>query len=222
MKKQYHLDFDEFSLQKLKGSLQKRKMIPSRVILKQDIEERFKILDSNGIKTLKELIDVLKSSQKIDLFSEKTGLSVEYLTILKREINSYHPNPIILKKFPGIDTKIIETLEKLGIRNTKQFFNNVNCNKGTHQLALEAGVSEDKIEELASLSDLARLYGVGPVFARIIFDVGINSVETFIKYSAKDFIELYENKTQKKADFGVSDINFSLEMAKELLANKST
>ena len=219
MKKQYHLDIDKFSLQKLKGSLQKRKMIPSRVILKQDIEVRFKILDSNGIKTLKELIDVLKSKQKIELFSEKTGLSVEYLTILRREINSYRPNPINLNKFPGIDTKTIETLENSGIKNTRQYFNKVNCNNGTHQLAQETSISIDKLEELASLSDLARLYGVGPVFARIIFDVGINSVKSFIKYSAKDFIKLYENKTKKKADFGESDINFSLEMAEELLTN---
>jgi len=71
---------------------------------------------------------------------------------------------------------------------------------------------------LISLSDLARLYGVGPVFARIIYDVGIDSVKTFIKYSAEDFISIYENKTQKKADFGTNEINFSIELAKDLMA----
>ncbi|KPA15107.1 hypothetical protein MHK_004686, partial [Candidatus Magnetomorum sp. HK-1] len=29
-------------------------------------------------------------------------------------------------------------------------------------------------------------------------------------------INIYENKTKKKADFGVNDINFSIELAKEL------
>ena len=72
------------------------------------------------------------------------------------------------------------------------------------------------------MSDLARLYGVGPVFARIIYDVGINSVKGFIKYSAKEFITIYENKTHKKADFGEGDINFSIEIAKELLSNDKT
>ncbi len=221
MKKQYHLDFEKFSLQRFKRSLQKRNMIPSRVILKENIEERFKLLDSNGIKTLKALIDTLKSKQKIDTFSKKTGLAIDYLTILKREVNSYHPNPINLNKFPGIDIKIVESLKKLGIRNTKQYFNKVNCGTGNDQLAQETGISKDIFDELSSLSDLARLYGVGPVFARIIYDVGINSVENFIKYSAKEFIKIYEKKTKKKADFSESDINFSREIANELLSNPS-
>ena len=222
MKEQYYIDFEKFSLLKFKKSLQKRNMIPSRVILKQDIEERFKILDSNGIKTLKALIDELKSKQKVEIFSKKTSLSIEYLTILKREVNSYHPNPINLNKFPGIDIKTVETLEKNGIKNTKQYFNQVNCGTGTDQLSQETNISQDKLDELASLSDLARLYGVGPVFARIIYDVGINSVKGLIKYSAKEFITIYENKTHKKADFGEGDINFSIEIAKELLSNDKT
>lgn len=70
---------------------------------------------------------------------------------------------------------------------------------------------------MALLSDLARLYGVGPVFAGIIYNVGINSVESFIKYSAEEFIKIYENKTKKKADFSENDINFSINLAKELV-----
>lgn len=194
-------------------------MIPSRVILKQDIEERFKILDSNGIKTLKDLVGVLNTKPKIDTFSRKTGLTVEYLTILKREAKSYHPNPVKLSKFPGVDANIIESLEKIGVNNTKQLFNKVNNETETKELAQEAGISKASLDELASLSDLARLYGVGPVFARIIYDVGINSIDSFIEYSSEEFIKIYENKTKKKADFSESDIRFSIELAKELLAN---
>ena len=69
---------------------------------------------------------------------------------------------------------------------------------------------------MASKSDLARLYGVGTVFARMIYDVGIRSVKTFIQYDAEEFVSLYEKATHKKADFSVNDINFSLELAKEL------
>ncbi len=216
MKEQYYIDLEKYSLQQFKLSLQKRDMIPSRVILKEKIEDRFGILKVNGIKNLKTLIDVLKTKQKIDAFSKKSELSIDYLTILKREANSYLPNPIRLKDFPETDSKNIEALEKIGIRNTKQLFNKVKIEKGIIQLCHLTGISKEKLNELASLSDLARLYGVGPVFARIIYDVGIKSVKTFVKYSAQEFIRIYENKTQKKADFGVNDINFSIELAKEL------
>jgi nucleotidyltransferase/DNA polymerase involved in DNA repair len=216
MKEQYYLDLEKYSLQKFKKSLQKRDMIPSRVILKENIEERFKILGFNKIKNLKELVDVLKTKQKIESFAKKTNLSIEYLTILKREASSYLPNPINLKKFPGIDTQTIEALEKIGIKNTKQLYNKVNIGEDIIQLSQLTGISVEKLNELASLSDLARLYGVGPVFARIIYDVGIKSVKTFVRYKAEEFINIYENKTQKKADFSVNDINFSIELAKEL------
>ena len=89
----------------------------------------------------------------------------------------------------------------------------------TSEPAQETGIPIDKLNELAPLSDLARLFGVGPVFARIIYDVGIDSVKAFVKNSAEEFIRIYEKKTQKKADFGTNDINFSIEPAKDLIAS---
>ena len=44
MKQHYYLDLEHYSVRKLKISLQNRKMIPSRVMLKDHIEERFEIL----------------------------------------------------------------------------------------------------------------------------------------------------------------------------------
>ncbi len=218
MNEQYHINLENFSLKKLKISLQKRDMIPSRIILKEKIEENFAVLTANGIKNLKTLSDQLKTKQKIEVFSEKSGLSVNYLTILKREVNSYLPNPIRLKDFPGIDTEIISVLETIGIKNTRHYFDRVKTGDGIEQLSQLTGVSTEKLNELASLSNLARLYGVGPAFARIIYAAGIKSVNCFLKYEAEEFISIYENKTRKKADFGVNDINFSLELAKELEA----
>jgi hypothetical protein len=218
MKEKYYIDLEKYSLQKFKSSIQKRDMIPSRVILKERIEERFSRLDANGIKNLKSLINILKTKQKIEMFSKISKLSIEYLTILKREASSYLPNPIRLKDFPGTDPKHIKALENIGIKNTKQLFIKVKTVEELDQISKSTSISIEKLNELISLSDLARLYGVGPVFARLIYDVGIDSVKTFTKYSAEEFISIYENKTQKKADFGTNDINFSIELAKELMA----
>ena len=70
--------------------------------------------------------------------------------------------------------------------------------------------------EVVHLSDLARLYGVGPVFARLLYDTGIRSVETFLEYSPQEIVRIYEEKNQKKADFSESDIQFAHELAREL------
>ncbi len=216
MRNKYHLDLEIYSLQKFKHNLKSRAMIPSRVSLKDELDERFRVLEIRGITNLKELIDVLKTKPKIELFSEKTGLTVEYLTLLNREAKSYLPNPVRLDKFPEIPIKYVARLDAIGIRNSRQLFNEAQAKKGRERIAQRAEVPIEILTELVCLSDLSRAYGVGPVFARIIYDVGVKSIAAFVKNTAEDFIRIYEEKEQKKADFGVNEIQFSLELAKEL------
>ncbi len=216
MGNQYQIDLEKYSLQKFKNNLKSRDMIPSRVSLKEELDERFKILENSGITNLKELIDMLKTKPKIELFSKETGLSIEYLTILKREAQSYLPNPIRIDKFPGIPTKYVNKLEAEGIRNSRQLFNEAKDKNERERLSQRTEIPVEIMYELVCLSDLARAYGVGPEFARMIYDVGIRSIKEFVENTAEEFIRIYEEKEQKKADFGVNEIQFSLELAKEL------
>jgi hypothetical protein len=184
--------------------------------LKEELDERFKILEISGITNLKELIYRLKTKPKIELFSKETGLSIEYLTLLKREAKSYQPNPIRIDKFPGIPTKYVNRLDAEGIRNSRQLFNKTKDKMERERLSQKTGIPIEIMNELVCLSDLARAYGVGPVFARMIYDVGIKSIKEFVEVTAEEFIRIYEEKEQKKADFGANEIQFSLELAKEL------
>ncbi len=216
MKSAYHIDLSKYSLEQLKISLKYRDMIPSRLILKDDIDDRFRILSNNGIEHLAHLYTQLKTKQKVETFSNQSGLPVEYLTILSREVRSYLPNPVRLDKFPGVDSKSVSTLESAGIKNTKHLFDRTSTKENFNLLLQSTGIDKSCLEELKALSDLVRIYGVGPVFARIIYDVGVRSVETFKGMTAEAFIQIYEDKINKKADFGENDISFSIELAKEL------
>jgi len=216
MSTQYQIDLEKYSLQRFKKSLQTRDMIPSRLGLKDELNVRFQILEDRGITNLKELIDVLKTKKKVEQFSQETGLSIEYLTLLNREAKSYLSKPIRLDKFPDIQTRYLERLDEVGIRNSRQLFVEAQNKNRRERLSKETDIPLEVLNELIGLSDLSRIYGVGPVFARMMYGVGIKSVKKFIEYTADDFIRIYEEQTQKKADFGVCEIEFSLELAKEL------
>ena len=216
MNDQYHIDVEKYSLEKFKNNLKSRDLIPSRVSLKDDLDERFEILEINGISNIKELIEALKTKPKIESFSKQTGLSTEYLTLLRREAKSYLPNPIRLDKFSGIPAEYVTNLEIAGITNSRQLFNEAKSKEQRKQLSQITECPIDILTELVCLSDLSRAYGVGPVFARMIYDVGIETIEAFTELTANDFIRIYEEKTRKKADFGAHEIQFSLELAKEL------
>ncbi len=216
MKVNFHMDLEKYSLKKFRKSLKSRKMIPSRVSLKENIDERFNILEKFSILNNQQLIDTLKTKEKIVEFSKLSGLPTDYLILLNREAKSFLPNPCRLDKFSGIEKKYFAILEEHNIKNTRQFFNLANNELARIQLAHSTNIPISILEELFGLSDLSRVYGVGPVFARMIYDLGVHSIKSFLTYSGEEFIEIYEEKTHKKADFSIHDIDFSLELAKEL------
>jgi len=216
MNSRFHLDASKISLESFRRSLASRELIPSRVVLKENLDSRFEAIHTAKIQTLGDLIGALKTRPKVDAFSKKTGVDVQYLTLLKREAGSYFSNPVLLSKFPGVNARVISRLEKAGIKNSKQLFDKAFVTEDRVVLSTELGVPMQDLDEIVCLSDLSRLYGVGPIFARIFLDVGIDSVKALIGHKPEGIVRIYEDATGKKADFTVKDLLFTLEIAKEL------
>jgi hypothetical protein len=191
-------------------------MIPSRQCLKEDLERLFGKIASTGISNMKELVSVLKTREKIYTFAKKSGVPAEYLTLLVREARSYLPSPVRLDKLPGIPDEYSNSLDDIGIKNSRQLITEAGEKRKRAALARRTEIPLDVLDELVCLSDLARGYGIGPVFARLFYDVGIHTIQHFVGYSAEEIIKIYEAETGKKADFGVNEIQFSLELASEL------
>jgi len=212
----YHLDPAKYTLQELKNDLLGRDLIPSRIPLKEDLEIHFQILEGKGIQTLRDLITALTNQNKLREFSSSSGISEKYLTLLRREANSYLPNPVPLDKFSGFGATEIKKLAAAGIKNSRHIFELAKNNPEQVSLSTGLGVSMETLTELVGLSDLARAYGVGPVFARILYDAGIHSISEFRSYTPQQVIELYESKAGKKADFSIDDIKFSLDLVQVL------
>ena len=70
----YHIDLEQFSLERFRHSLETSEVLPGRRILKEKIAERFKILEFHGHPELKDLMQALKSPKKLEQFSKKSGL----------------------------------------------------------------------------------------------------------------------------------------------------
>jgi len=212
----YHVDLAKYTIRVFKNMLQTRVLLPSRASLKDDMDERFRRLEITGITTMKDLIDALNTKPKIERVPQETGVPVAYLTLLNREAKNYRPNPIRIDKFPGIPANYVERLSDVGITHSRHMFQKAKDTQQRAHVSRTTDIPLTILDELIGLSDLSRLYGVGPVFARILYDRGMTSVAVLRTYTAEDVIRLYEDTTQKKADFGVSEMQFSLELAHEL------
>lgn len=185
---EYYPDLKNFDLAKLKDQLKTTRLLPSQQILRDKIDERFTCIEKNGIENLEQLQNVLKTKSAVQLFAMKTGIPVDYLTVLRREVNMYQPKPINLKDFPGFDPDVIEKLQQIGIKNTEQLFPHVLTPQDRNEFAKQHRIDDDVILELTKLTDVARTKWVGPKFARLLIQ---SKYDTLEKVANSDHEKLY-------------------------------
>jgi len=176
MDSQYHMDLSQFSLDQLRHVLEAGSLLPSEQVLGEDMAGCFERLASLGIANLQDLVDRLGSKKKLIQFSEASGLPEKHLTVLRRRAGTYASKPVPLAKFPGIDPQVVERLAALGIKHSKHLFDRTQSRDDRAALAAKAGVPEDALLELVKLSDLVRAAYVGPVYARILYEAGADTL----------------------------------------------
>ncbi len=172
----YYADLAAFSLERLKNLFKTTRLLPSQKILQENIDERFACLAQYGIQNLAQLQKSLNSKVDLQSFSAQTGLPIDYLTLLRREVNSNQPKPIDLKDFPGVHAEVAQPLAQRGIKNTAQLFPHVLTAANRLALAHETQIALDDILDLTRLTDVARAKWVGPKFARLLVAAGYGSL----------------------------------------------
>lgn len=220
MADQYYMNFADFSLDKLKQILKTEEMLPARQILKEDIEERFEVLASMGILSLKDLIDALKTKKKIEDFAKSSGLSKEYLVILGREARSLKPKVVPLREMLGVDEEYVDKLESVGITHSKHLFNHGRTKVEREKLATATEVPIEDLLELVKLSDLARIRGLGAAFVRLFYEAGADTIETLSGWEPEKLsqavLKLNEEREITKWVPSLKDVRQYVEMANEL------
>jgi hypothetical protein len=216
----YYTDLSSVSIDKYKNKLEAAYLPPSRMILKEKLDERFDYFKSIGIKNVSDLQKLLKKKEKLSELSKVSCLSGDYLPILLREINSIQPKPNKIKEFIGIPLESVSKLEKIGIKDTVGLFEMVKTAKDRKDLANKAGIGDSEVLELTKLTDLSRIKWVGVTFARMLYDVGVDTVE---KASKADYEDLHKriNQINKERNFykgqiGLNDMKLFVNAAKEV------
>lgn len=203
---EYNLDLDGLSVQEYKDLLKQQNLLPGRRILWQDIDRNFALFESKGIKSVADLKKSLSTPKRIAAFATESGISEEYLVILKREIGSLEQKTVPLSEFPGINSLLLEKLGESGLRTSKEYWDQ----------------KPDVPGELFCLCDLVRINGVGPVAARAFYEAGYHSASEVATADAEDMLEkvsaVNEVHHYYKAKLGIKDMQFCIDFA--LLLNK--
>jgi hypothetical protein len=216
----YYIDLEKISIDDYRIKLESAYLPPSRLILKDKLDERFGYFKSIGIKNVKGLIQLLKKKDKLAELSKVDCFSGDYLTILLRELNSTLPKPNKISDFIEIAKDTVDSLEKIGITNTEKLYDKVVKKSDRQKLTDSTGIKYQDILELTKLADLSRIKWVGVTYAQMLYDLGVDTVE---KISVSDPIDLHAriNKMIKeknifKGAIGLNDVKILIESANEL------
>ena len=216
----YYIDLEKITIKDYKKRLESAYLPPSRMILKERSDERFGYFENIGIKTVKELMLILKKKDKFAELSKVGCFSGDYLTILLRELNSILPKPNKISDFIGISKVTIGSLEKIGVTNTEKLYDKAIKKSDRQKLAASIGIKYQDILELAKLADLSRIKWVGATYAQMLCDLGVDTVE---KVSESDPIDLHARINQRikeknifKGAIGLNDVKILIESAGEL------
>lgn len=216
----HFIDLKNITIDNYKKILKSADLLPSRMILKEDIDDIFNIIKKQKIADVDELRSVLKNKSKLQDFSKKSRIQENYLKILIREINSYRQGPTKIKDFPCISENVISKMQKSGIKNTFQLFDKILNPQSRNEISSQLGIGENEILELTKLTDLSRIRWVNHTFAYVLLKAGYDTAE---KVADADYHELYKkikklNKEREiyKGHIGLHDIKLCVEAAKDV------
>lgn len=216
----YYIDLEKITIDDYRVKLASAYLPPSRMILKEKLDERFGYFKDAGIDNVKSLLQWLKNKDKFAALSKVACFSGDYLTILLRELNSTLPKPNKLVDFTDISKGAIDKLEKIGIKNTEKLYEKVLKKAGRKEFADATGIDYQDMLKLTKLTDLSRIKWVGVTFAQILYDIGVDTAE---KVSKSEPLDLHAKVNQYikernifKGQIGLNDIHVLIEAAAEI------
>jgi len=213
----YYRNLKAISIESFKEILRDMDMIPSWMILKENINHQMDSIIKQDVSNLDELRTVLKTKKKVEEFSEKSDMALDYLIVLRRMINGYLPKP---NKFSDSSLFSEESLIKLPYTTTKALYDSIITAEQRQNLSIETTIPLEDILLLSKYSDVSRIRWVNHTFATVLLLTGFDSVETIAN---ADYSIMYEtikswNEKEKyyKAHIGKNDMKLLVALAKEL------
>ncbi len=215
----YYLNLEKLTIDNFKEWLETTDLIPSWKILLEYIDF-LQTIKKLGITNLMQLKETLKTKAKLQEFSVKSDLSEDYLSVLRRVVFGFHPKPNRIADFPELSGEIVEKLEKDGIKNTFQLFNQLNTDQQLNEFSRKTDIDKSHCLMLKAFADLSRIKWVNHTFAFMLIEGGYDSSK---KVADADSMELYHtikevNEKYKfyRGTIGIKDMNRCIEFAQML------
>jgi hypothetical protein len=125
-----------------------------------------------------------------------------------------------LKDFVGVKPTVIGKLAERGIRDTEQMLRAGRTESDRRNLSKNTGVPVESVLELVKMSDLARIFGLKGVRARLYHDAGVDTVEKMSRTNPDELIRITTEFVERTGFEGIppapKEAQFTVKAAKNL------
>jgi hypothetical protein len=206
------------SLDDIRSRIKTTDLIPSRTALLEDIDAIFDRISQKGIRTWADMQKAIKNPKQLEGFSSEIGIDLQYLVLLRREIEGYAPKPFNLKEIDWVPQIVITRLLENGISNSETLFSKVNDTVPVEKFAEEVGIDNDVLHYLYNLSALSRVQWVSPTTARMLIEAGYATCQQLAS-ADKDELFASMDRVNKKGKYfngtiGLRDIKRLIDAAR--------
>lgn len=186
----YYIDLSKISLSEYKDMLLTRYIIPSQMILRDNIDENFKKIESSGIKDMAALKESLKSRTQAEKMAEKLSIPEEYVIVLRRETCSHHPPARNLDEYPTITNHARNVLGDMDVTRSDQLYPLLMTPSSRKSMSAKLQLTYEQALTVAKLMDVSRLRYVSPLFATLLVH---SPYDTVARISKADPQEMYDD-----------------------------
>ena len=216
----YGFDLSGVTLTRFRGVIETGYLIPSMLLLRDDIDRRFEAVSSQGFASVADLGREIANQKKADAFAARTGIDGVYVTALRRLIASYKPKPRKLDEFPDISPETLMALEQQGIRTSKTLFDYLEA-EDPSSVRAQLHLSEQDEQLIRSLIEVTQLRYVSPLFATAMVKSGHDSIPAVARSERGAFVKalvaVNEEHDIYKGNIGDTDVQFLIDDAKFFL-----
>ena len=216
----YYIDLERISVDDYKTMLKTADLIPSWRVVQDHLDEYLDIVKQHNVQNVAELKQALKTKSHVRKFSQQSGLPEQYIAVLRRVTNGYHPKPNRIRDFPCLAEEIVVKLDTAGIKNTLQLYPEIVTAKKRSELAERTRIDTQDIMTLTKLTDLSRIRWVNHTFAYVLLEAGYDTAKKVAQAEYHDLYDTIRQLNRERAlyigNIGAHDMKLCVEAAQVL------
>ncbi len=187
----YSVDLATIPLETFEETILTIDLLPSRRLLADGISAVVPGLRRMSVENLEDLRRLLSDKRHYADLAAGLGVDEKYVTVLNREVNAYVSKPIPLSHLDVLTDPELGRLMDAGITSTRSLYERGSSRSEREALATDHGIDGDRLALAVDLSNLVRINGVGPAFARFLHELGVRGPHDFNSIEPTEVLDRY-------------------------------